>query len=313
MKPLSITLLSFALLVMACAASLWVSIELPADEFIFWRLRIPRLLMGGLCGSLLSLVGAAYQILFKNPLATPSTVGTTAGATLGALLSLVLGLDGLWALSGAALFAFAGALAASFAILALAYHRQRRLEEVLLGGIAITLATGAISQALYAVASAQALFSAAQWGLGYLGQIGYQKVVFLLLPWTACIGVLFYQRKAIASFALGQPWAQATGVDTRKTRLLVLMAGSLGVGSVVALAGPIAFVGLLVPHLLRALGARRAEVLLPLSALFGAAYLIAADFAAKTIWSEQELPVGVLTSALGAPALFIAIWRSDRG
>ncbi len=312
MKTLTLSLLSLLLLVAAVACGLWVNLELPADAFILWELRVPRVIMGALSGSLLALVGAAYQTLFQNPLATPSTVGTTAGATLGALLSLVLGLDGLYALSGAALFAFLGAISASLAILALAYHRQRRLEEVLLGGIAITLAAGAISQALHSIASAQALFSAAQWSLGYLGQVGYEKVIFLLIPWSICCGLIFSQRKAIAAFALGQLWAQSTGVDTRRTRLLVLLAGSLGVGSVVALAGPIAFVGLLVPHLLRALGARRAEVLLPLSALFGAGYLIAADFAAKFIWSEQELPVGVLTSALGAPTLFLAIWRGDK-
>ncbi len=144
-------------------------------DFVLFQLRIPRLVVGFFVGSTLAIVGAAFQTLFQNPLATPSTVGTTAGATLGSLLALVLGLSSDGMLSAVSLFAFIGALVASFLVMAVASTARARVEEILLAGIAVTLAAGALSQGLHTIGDANALFAAAQWSLGQLPQVGFER------------------------------------------------------------------------------------------------------------------------------------------
>lgn len=300
-----------SLLLTGTLSLLW---ELPADDlelrsFIFWQLRVPRTLLGFFTGSTLALVGACFQTLFQNPLATPSTVGTTAGATLGALLALFLGGSSVWFFPAVTFFAFLGALLASLLVLGVAWRNTTRMEEILLAGIAISLATGAISQALHALSDAPTLFASAQWSLGQLPQVGYERVLSALLPCSLCALFLFFRSRALAVLALGEEWAHSMGVPSRRVRLEVLTASAIGVGAVVALVGPIAFVGLLVPHLMRRLFAPSLRALLPLSWLAGGIYLLLCDLFARTLFAPRELPVGVLTAALGAPTLFFLVFK----
>ncbi|MCH2108869.1 MAG: iron ABC transporter permease [Polyangiaceae bacterium] len=284
------------------------------SEFIFWQMRVPRVFMGLLIGGTLSVVGAAFQILFQNPLATPSTVGTTAGATLGALASLALGWSGVQLssaliLPSVALFSFLGALLASGLVVAVALRPGARMEEVLLAGIAITLASGALAQGIHAIADARTLFLSSQWALGQLPQLGYQKVLLAVLPLGLCCALLIGKKRSISSFAMGEDWAQSIGVSTRKTRVLILIAACLGVGTSGALAGPIAFVGLLVPHLIRMTFHPSPARLLPLSCLYGASFLCLTDLLAREVIDGREIPVGVFTALIGAPLLFFAVAR----
>lgn len=301
--------LAGALLAACVSVVLGPSLEGTEGQFVLWQLRVPRALAGLLVGATLGLVGAAFQALFHNQLAEPSTVGTTAGAALGALAALGLGLAGGWQLPAVTLLAFAGALTASLVVAATASSGRARMNDVLLAGIAVTLAAGAASQAIHAVADAPALFAAAMWSLGQLPQVGYERVT-LLVPFAAlCAAVLLRRSRALATLALSEDWAATQGVPVRRVRLEVLVAGSLGVAASVALCGPIAFVGLLVPHLVRRLLHPPAGQLLVLSWIAGAGFLVACDGIARVLVPGRELPVGVLTAALGAPTLFFLVLR----
>lgn len=282
-------------------------------DFVFWQLRLPRLLMGLLVGATLSIVGAAFQTLFQNPLATPSTVGTTAGATLGALFSLVLGLESTFALSAVTLCSFAGALCTSALVLALASRKTVSIEEILLAGIAVTLGSGAIAQGLHTIADASTLFSAAKWSLGQLPQVGFQRLAVLAVPALVCASVILSQRKSLLVLGLGEERARSVGVETERVRLWVLIAGCLGVGASVALCGPIAFVGLLVPHLVRLAVGPPGVSFLVLCWWWGGAFLVTCDTLAHFAFPGRELPVGVITASLGSPALFLLILRGRGG
>jgi ABC-type Fe3+-siderophore transport system permease subunit len=281
--------------------------EASARSFVFLELRLPRLLIGLWVGAVLGASGAAFQSLFQNPLATPSTLGTTAGASLFALLALVVPAKLLPSVPVVTLFSFTGALITTFFVAGVALRRGSRLEEVLLAGVAISLAAGAISQALHLVLDAHQLFAAVQWSLGQLPQVGYDRVLWLSLPSAATLGVLFLRRRAIALSALGDDYATSLGVDTRRIRLEVLVVTCLGLGATVALTGPILFVGLIVPHVLRRALHPSPSALLPLSALGGAAFLVASDFVGRELISGREIPVGVVTAGIGAPLLFYLV------
>lgn len=275
-------------------------------DFVLRELRLPRVLLGALVGAVLSATGAAFQAVFENPLATPSTVGTTAGASLGALLVLVLAPT---ALPVVALGAFLGAALVSFGIAALASRRQLRVEDLLLAGIAITLGAGAVTTGLQVTADAATTMAAVRWSLGSVATVGFGKATWMVLP--AAVGVLGLtsQGRALESMAAGSARAASQGVDLRRVRVVVLGVGSLAVGACVALCGPIAFVGLVVPHLVRLALGGNPRTLVPLSALAGAGFLPLADALARVVIPGRDLPVGVLTAALGAPALLVLLLR----
>jgi iron complex transport system permease protein len=289
------------------------SLSGPQGSFIVWQLRLPRVLVGALVGATLALVGAVFQALFHNPLATPDTVGTTAGATVGALAAIAF--DSSRTVQGLPLVtvcAFIGALGASLLVASFAGARRAHSSDVLLAGIAVTLATSAIASGIEYVSDSRALFAATQWSLGQLPQVGYRGV-FLLLPVCAfAAGLLLLLIRPLQAFALGEESAHSQGVDVRRLRLFSLGAGSLGVAACVAWCGPIAFVGLIVPHLVRLLLGASYRIVLPMSIVSGAAFLVACDLFARSILPGRELPVGIVTAALGAPALVLLVVRARR-
>jgi iron complex transport system permease protein len=272
--------------------------------------------MAVLVGGTMALVGACYQTIFANPLAAPSTVGTTAGATLGALLAVVLapilGLSLHGSLPMTAALAFAGALLVTLLIAAVAASGKARVNDILLAGIAISLATGAISAGLQFSADQLQLYAAIQWTLGYLPQVGYRGVVMILPFVLVCWIVLLAQMRGLQALLGGEERAHSQGVDVRWLRSVVLGVGALGVGACVAWCGPIAFIGLIVPHLVRlSLGSSR-RILLPMSLVLGAAFLAACDTLSRLVIPGRELPVGVLTSAIGAPLVVWLVVRQRR-
>jgi iron complex transport system permease protein len=314
-----------ARIVLLCVASVAVVAASPwlggmpggeAGEFVLRELRIPRVLMAVLVGGTMALVGACYQTIFANPLAAPSTVGTTAGATLGALLAVVivptLGLSLHGSLPMIAAFAFAGALIVTLLIAAVAAGGRARVNDILLAGIAISLATGAVSAGLQFSADQLQLYAAIQWTLGHLPQVGYRGM-WMILPFVlVCWGVMLAQTRGLQALLGGEERAHSQGVDVRWLRSVVLGVGALGVGACVAWCGPIAFVGLIVPHIVRmSLGSSR-RVLLPMSLVVGAGFLAACDTLSRLVWSGRELPVGVLTSAIGAPLVVWLVVRQRR-
>ncbi|HEY2407790.1 MAG TPA: iron ABC transporter permease [Polyangiaceae bacterium] len=305
-----------ALLVACCVSLLLLAVfvgQRPEGErgaFILWQLRVPRVLVGALVGATLALVGAVFQALFQNPLATSDTVGTTAGATLGALTALAF--DASRTVSGlpwVTLCAFAGALCTSSIVAGLAASRRVHSSDVLLSGIAVTLATSALATGVQYLSDARALFAATQWALGQLPQVGYRGALLLLPISLVSCGALLVLRRQLQAFALGEELAHSQGVDVARLRLLALGFGSLGVAGCVAWCGPIAFVGLIVPHAVRLSLGGSYRTLLPMSALAGAAFLVGSDLFARLIMPGRELPVGIVTAALGAPTLTLLVAR----
>jgi iron complex transport system permease protein len=305
-----IALTALTCVTILCAAP-WMGAPLHAEhgDFVLMELRIPRVLLGAIVGAMLGLTGAVYQAVFDNPLATPSTVGTTAGASLGALAVLILIPGGGSSLPMVSIAAFAGALLVTFSIAAIAASGRARINDVLLAGIAISLAAGAITTGLQFQADIASTFEAVRWSLGHLTQVGYQGVQLLAPIAIFCGGVLLFHTRALESMIGGEERAHAQGVDVRRTRSVCLATGALGVGACVAWCGPIAFVGLIVPHMVRlGLGATR-RVLFPMSALLGAAFLVLCDGIARMVMPNHDLPVGVVTAMLGAPLL---VWLVTR-
>jgi ABC-type Fe3+-siderophore transport system permease subunit len=304
-KVLALSALSLA--VVAAAPFLGPSLDGDTGRFILLELRIPRVLMAVLVGGTMSLVGACYQTIFANPLAAPSTVGTTAGATLGALAAVVvapaLGIAVGGAIPLTAMLAFAGALVVSFMIAAIAASGRARVNDVLLAGIAISLAAGAISAGLQYSADQLQLYAAIQWTLGHLPQVGYRGVVMILpfvgLSWV----ILLAHTRPLQALLGGEERAHSQGVNVPYVRSLVLGIGALGVGACVAWCGPIAFIGLIVPHIVRLTVGVSRRVMLPMSVVAGAGFLAACDTLSRLAWPGRELPVGVITSAIGAPLL----------
>ncbi len=309
----SIGLCVASALVLAVSPLVGANLDGPAGEFVLWQLRVPRVLVGAMVGGTLGLSGAVFQTIFSNGLATPSTVGTTAGATLGALVALTIGGGAvLTSLPVLPLAAFAGALVVSLFVAAFAASGRARVNDIVLAGIAASLATTAISTGIQYTADQGALFAAIQWSLGHLPQVGYRGVALLAPFVVICIGVLLTLTRALQTITGGEDLARAQGVDVARVRTLALGVGALGVGACVAWCGPIAFVGLIVPHGVRlAVGVSR-RVLLPLSLVGGAAFLVACDTVARIALPGRELPVGVVTAALGAPALIALLARRRR-
>ena len=313
MKRRAAILLAGCLLLVLSAVFAGPTLGGPEGHFIIWQLRVPRVLVGMLVGGTLALVGAVFQALFQNPLATSDTVGTTAGATVGALFALSLGsAKTVQGLPLVTVCAFGGALGASLLVASFASSKRAHSSDVLLSGIAITLATSALASGIQYLSDSRALFAATQWSLGQLPQVGYRGVILLApLCVVSCLLLLLLTRP-LQAFALGEELAHSQGVNVPRLRVVSLALGSLGVAACVAWCGPIAFVGLIVPHIVRRVVGSAYRVVLPLSVFVGAALLVGCDLLARSIVPGRELPVGIVTAALGAPALVALVARGRR-
>jgi len=283
------------------------------EAFVFWQLRVPRVLSGLLVGGTLGLAGAVTQALFRNPLATPSTTGSLAGATVGALLALVCGLGSTsFGLPAIALAAFIGALLTSGVVLAASASGRLHTQDVLIVGIAVTLAATSAATIVEDLADTPALVAASRWSLGHLGQVGSGQVRLAAPIMAACWFTMLTQARALQTLVLGEDVAHSRGLSVRRVRFVSLCASSLAVATAVAWCGPIAFIGLIVPALVRLAFGASQRLVLPGSLLTGAALLTLCDSLGRLMWSRHEIPVGVVTAALGAPTLVALIALRNR-
>lgn len=290
---------------------------LPAHELIvFWELRVPRALLATLVGAALGLCGALSQGLFRNPLAEPGLLGVTAGAILGTALSVVLfaplfDLMPAWGRGLAMpLFGFATGLGATIIVWRLGRGGTRAgAVDILLAGIALNALMGALVGLLSFVASDAELRNLTFWTLGGLGQASWLRVICTLpfIAFSLLVGLRF--ARELDLYALGEDAAKHVGVDVIRLRRFVVVALAVGVGAAVTAAGLIGFVGLLVPHFVRLLVGPRHRSLLVLSTIFGAVLTLIADTLARTLAPPAEIPVGLLTSLVGAPVFLHLLLR----
>ncbi len=267
---------------------------------ILWRIRLPRVLLALAAGGLLALSGLGFQTLFRNPLAEPYTLGVSSGAALGAVIAIQTGLAD--SLLGLAVASFLGALAAGALVLGLAMRRQGiETSTLLLAGISISLSASALILFLQYFADPTKTFRMVRWMMGGLAVVGYREVAWLL-PWAlGAAALLFFLRRELDLLLTGEELAASRGVDLSRLRWWILGGTSLAIGSLVAVAGPIGFVGLIVPHILRRTVSQGHLILIPACLLGGGAFLALCDLAARTLMAPVEIPVGVLTALLGGP------------
>jgi iron complex transport system permease protein len=275
---------------------------------ILTSIRLPRVCLGLLIGAGLAVAGAAMQGLFRNPLADPGLIGISSGASLAAVGMIVLevtlfqkltGLLGYYALS---LVAFGGACATTLLVYRLARGSGRSVvTTMLLAGIAINALAGALTGLLTYVATDEQLRTITFWALGSLGGASWTTVLTLLPFMTVVLLGLPRLAKSLNLLALGESQAAMLGVNITGLKRRVIVLATLAVGSSVAVAGIIGFVGLVIPHLIRLVAGSDHRRLLIGSALGGAIVLTAADALARTIVAPAELPIGILTALLGTP------------
>lgn len=297
-----------AVLVLACLLALRVGAA-ATTAVIVGEIRAPRVVMAVLIGAALGVAGTAMQAVTRNPLADPAIVGVSAGAALGAAGAIALGLG--FATIGATTAAVLVALLAIAVVLGVAMSDGRpSVVTLVLAGVAVTAFATAAVTVVVSTNNDAAIRSIAFWTSGSLALSTWPGVVSVL-PWVAIGAVLIaVVARDLDLLTLGDRAAHASGVPVRRVRVIGLVGVALLVASGVAVAGVIAFIGLVIPHAMRAIIGPRHAALLPASALAGALLLLAADTVARTVAQPVEIPVGAITALVGAPAFFALLLRT---
>jgi len=294
-------------LAVACAAPFVGSARTTAE--IFWELRVPRVVLGLLAGGSLAMTGAALQVVLRNPLAEPYTLGVASGGALGAVIAIMLpGLAvSLGPLSSVQLFSLAGCGLALGLIYALARRPQGiSMSMLLLAGVTVGILCGALILLVRFLAKPTILVAMERWVMGGLDVFGYRDLGALLPLLLPGLGLLVMQTPSLNHLSLGGEMAAGHGVDVAAVHREVFLGAGLATAAAVSVAGPIGFVGLIVPHAVRRLSGYDHRIVLPASFLLGGAFLVACDALARLAVAPAEMPVGILTALVGGP-IFIHI------
>jgi iron complex transport system permease protein len=305
----------FILLVIASLAAVALALSIGsvsnADAAIIYQLRLPRVLTAFAVGGLLAMSGSLLQVLTRNPLAEPSVLGVSGGASVGALAVLMMGGAGtIWVAGGA----WVGAIIVMLLLWLLVGGYSAHPSRMLLAGVMIATACGAISTLMITFASNVAMPGMIHWLMGDLDSvISLEAVGAILGVWISVLIVVWKLSPKIHLLQLGTDKALTLGVDVSYVQWMMVFLAALSAAAAVSIAGSIGFVGLLVPHLLRALIIKKhgpdQKFLLPASALLGGTFLVLADMFARTIIAPSQLPVGIITALIGVPSF---LWILSR-
>ena len=274
------------------------------DAQIFFIARLPRTLAGALVGALFAASGVVLQGLLRNALATPFTLGVSTGAALGAVLVISFNWSiAVLGISAVPLAAFMGSAAAVAIVYALAQARHRGLSTtvLLLAGVTMNAFFSAMILFVQYFASFADVFRTLRWLMGDLDVSSYEPIVAALPAMLIALGVFGWLARPLNLLALGTDNAESRGLDVVRAQRAAFFSASLATGAAVSIGGPIGFVGIIIPHLVRLLVGPDHRLVLPAAALFGAAFLVACDVVARTILAPIELPVGIITSLIGGP------------
>ncbi|MEK7410003.1 MAG: iron ABC transporter permease [Actinomycetota bacterium] len=283
-----------------------------AEWNIIWHIRMPRVVLAALVGAMLSVAGAGYQGVFRNPLVDPYLLGVAAGAGLGATVVFSLNRASTlhWIVDPLPLAAFFGALIAVFVtyVVGTSFGAQRSTTTLVLAGVAVTSLFTAV-QAFVLQRHNDVVRQVYSWILGRLSTATWGDVR-LILPYVLLSSfVLLLHRRLLDLMRVGEDEAIALGANVRRVRLVVVLAATLGTAAAVAVSGLIGFVGIIVPHAVRLLAGASYRRVMPLSLLLGAAFLVAADIPSRVLADPAETPIGVVTAFLGAP-FFLLLLRT---
>lgn len=295
--------------------------SLRREQLVLFGIRLPRMLLGAFVGGALALAGAMMQGLFRNPLADPGLIGVSSGAALAAVATIALGatpalawmkIFGFYALPIAA---FAGGLATSLALVWIANRRgAMSVATLLLAGVAIAAIAGALTGLIAYVSDDRELRDLTLWSMGSLAGSSWTKVI-AVLPFAVALAIIAPSlTRALNGFLLGEAEAYHLGINVEPVKRVIVVTTAAAVGAAVAVAGIVGFVGLVVPHFARLLTGPDHRMVLPLSAVLGAALVVGADVFARILVSPAELPLGIVMAVVGGPVfLHLVLSRGVAG
>ena len=284
------------------------------DAIIFWQIRVPRVLLSLLAGAGLSLGGVVFQALFRNPLATPFTLGVASGASLGVTIAIVSGIHfSLLGLSGTSLAALSGAILS----IALVYGIARASGKLspttmLLGGVAISFFFSSLILLLQYLSDAGSSFRVLHWLMGDISRASIDSVLQLAPFIISGVLIVSLLHRELNLLSITDDMAASRGVNVDRSRQLLFFAVSLMVAGIITVCGPIGFVGIMAPHICRLIIGSNHRFLIPASLLFGATFLTLCDTLARNISSAAEVPVGIITAILGGPFFLWLLLRKNR-
>ena len=285
-----------------------------AEWNIIWQIRMPRVVLAAMVGAMLSVAGAGYQGVFRNPLVDPYLLGVAAGAGLGATVVFSLNRTNTlhWIIDPLPAAAFAGALLAVLVtyVVGTAFGSMRSSTTLVLAGVAVTSLATAI-QTFVLQRNNDVVRQVYSWILGRLSSATWADVRLVLPYISVSLVVLLMHRRLLDVMRIGDDEATALGTNVRRVRLIVVLAATLGTAAAVAVSGLIGFVGIIVPHAVRLLAGASYKKVLPLSILLGAAFLVAADIPSRVLADPAETPIGIVTAFFGAPFFLMLLRTRD--
>jgi iron complex transport system permease protein len=282
------------------------------DAQIFFIARLPRVVAAALVGGGLATAGVVFQALLRNPLASPDTLGVSIGASVGAMLVIAFRPDlSIAGVSALPVASFAGSLGALTIVYGLSIARRRGMSStvLLLAGVTLTAFLGAVTLFIQYLTDFAETFRAVRWLMGSLDVGSYEPILAALIPLGLATAGYATLPRALDLMSLGPNAAAARGVDVARAERIALVSASLSTGAAVSLSGPIGFIGIVVPHMVRLMVGADHRLVLPASALFGAAFLIGCDLVARTAFAPVELPVGIITAMIGGPFFLWLLFR----
>jgi iron complex transport system permease protein len=280
----------------------------PTLEVIVWQLRWPRVILAATVGASLSLGGLVFQALLRNPLAEPYILGVSGGSAVGAILGILAGFS---IFPGLTLSSFGGSLLVLMLVLLLSNRREGNSDSLLLGGVMVNAFCGAVIMFLISVSKTSQMQKIIFWLMGDLSSVGTDTLP-LLLGVLPCFLLIFLLAQPLNLLLTGRESASSMGVNVAAMMLVLLLTASLMVSLTVCHSGLIGFVGLTVPHILRLVLGSDHRILIPACILSGASYLVLCDLLARSLPSQGEMSVGIVTALVGAPLFIGLLWRGRK-
>ena len=296
-------------------STLWDKTTDPTAYNILWNIRIPRVVLAAIVGASLAIAGAAFQGLLKNPLADPYTLGISSGASVGAVITIFFSISipvlGAFTLP---LFSMVGAMLTVFIVIGFArlVDKSLKMETLILTGVIFSSFLSATISLMIALTENN-LRSIMGWILGSVSLRGWPHVQMVLPFFILGIAVIWYFRRELNAMIYGEERAKYLGVDVKRSKFGILLGGSVLTGAAVSVSGTIGFVGLVVPHMVRMLIGTDHRHLLSISLLNGASLLVVCDLVSRIIIAPTELPIGVITSFIGAPVFAYIFYHQRKG
>jgi len=274
-----------------------IFIQSSMNHQVFWNIRLPRIILAFLTGGILALAGLVFQTVFRNPMSTPFTLGVASGATLFTALAIILGFT--YFIS---LFAFLGSIITIIILFLITSKLQDiHTTSLLLVGIALSFFYSACLMVLFFISDLSQSYEIVRFTMGSLDTVGFEDVYFMLFSSLLILVIIVKFKHQIKLLLISYEFAQLKGVDVKKTNYILLFVVSISVGICVSITGPIGFIGLIVPHILKTLYKKSSEQLIYPIFFYGGVFLVLCDLIARNIGVNSDIPIGVVTSFLGAP------------